>query len=33
MAEKEVTQPKEIKRVAFTGVDFETPTKTPKKKK
>jgi len=37
MAEKEVKKPevklKEVKRVAFTGVDFETPVKTPKKKK
>ena len=32
MTEK-VKTPKKVKRVAFTGVDFETPVKTPKKKK
>jgi len=31
MAEKEAKQPKEVERVVFSGVDFETPVR-PKKK-
>jgi len=30
---KEIKQPKEVERVIFEGVDFESPKKAPKKKK